>query len=57
MKKIKRNKNLKKFYNNVYKKGEEKHYTSFVTLGTPSTESIEVLKEIVWNQSNLFRFN
>jgi len=24
------NSNLKSFYNKVYKKGEEKHYTSFV---------------------------
>jgi len=43
-----KNKKLKNFYNSVYRKGEEKHYTSFLTTGTPSSEFKEVLKEINW---------
>ena len=49
----KKNKKLKKFYEQVYKKGEEKHYTSFVTTGTPSAESSEVLKIISWKNKHV----
>ena len=49
----KKNKNLKSFYDNVYKKGEEKHYTSFVASGTPSSESFEVMKKISWKNKDV----
>jgi len=42
------NSNLKSFYNKVYKKGEEKHFTSFVTKGTPTDEIKEIIKELNW---------
>jgi|TARA_B110000438_G_scaffold302301_1_gene359585 2-polyprenyl-3-methyl-5-hydroxy-6-metoxy-1,4-benzoquinol methylase len=45
---MKNNSNLKLFYNKVYKKGEEKHFTSFVAKGTPTDEVKEVLKELNW---------
>lgn len=48
-----KNKKLKKFYNKVYLKGEEKHYTSFLTNGTPSEEFNEVLKEVNWKGKNI----
>ena len=48
-----KNKDLKKFYQGVYKKGEEKHYTDFVTTGTISSEPKEVLKEINWKSKKV----
>ena len=47
------NSNLKSFYNKVYKKGEEKHYTSFVTKGTTTDEMKEVLKELSWKNKTV----
>ena len=41
------------FYNNVYKKGEEKHFTNLVTKGTVSEESKEILKELKWKSKNV----
>lgn len=45
---MKRNKDLKKFYNSVYTKGEKKHFTSFLAKGTTTSEMKEILKEILW---------
>ena len=45
---LKKNKELETFYQSVYKKGEKKHFTPFVTKGTISTEVQEVLKQINW---------
>jgi 2-polyprenyl-3-methyl-5-hydroxy-6-metoxy-1,4-benzoquinol methylase len=42
------NKNLKKFYDGVYVKGEEKHYTKYVIQGTPTNETKEILKQLNW---------
>jgi len=42
------NRKIKKFYNEVFKKGEEKHFTPFLTTGKPTSEAKEVLKEIKW---------
>lgn len=44
-----KNKDLKKFYDGVYKKGEQKHYTPFLLSGDkmPPAKS-EVLREILW---------
>ncbi len=44
---MKQNKNLKKFYNDVYVKGEKKHFTSYRE-STSTSEANEVLKEISW---------
>lgn len=46
---MRKNKTLKSFYRKVYKKGEQKHFTTFLVKGKPSSESLEVLKEINWN--------
>lgn len=43
----KQNKNLEKFYENVYKKGEEKHYT------TTSSEPYETLKKLSWKNKSV----
>ena len=39
---LKKNKNLKKFYDGVYKKGERKHFTTLVTTETLTEETNEV---------------
>ena len=43
-----KNENLIKFYDRVYKKGERKHFTSFLTQGSPTSEVSEILSEIRW---------
>lgn len=48
-----KNQKLKDFYNNVYKKGEEKHFTNLVTKGTVSEEADEILKEITWKSKKV----
>ena len=50
---MKKNKNLKSFYQKVYKKGEKKHYTTFVLNKKPSEESLEVLKQTTWKGKNV----
>ena len=50
---MRKNSNLKLFYNKVYKKGEEKHFTSFVAKGTPTDEIKEVLKELNWKNKSV----
>lgn len=45
---MRKNKELETFYQSVYLKGEKKHFTPFVTKGTTSTETQEVIKEITW---------
>ena len=47
-----KNSKLRIFYNKVYKKGEDKHFTLFVTKGTPTDEIKEVLKEILWKSNS-----
>ena len=42
------NKNFKKFYNKIYEKKEEKHFTPFVIKGAPTEEIKEVLKKTTW---------
>ena len=43
---MKKNKKLKNFYDSVYKKGEEKHFTNLSTTGTTTEETHEILKEL-----------
>ena len=43
-----KNKELEKFYQSVYLKGEKKHFTPFITKGKTSTEAQEVIKELNW---------
>jgi 2-polyprenyl-3-methyl-5-hydroxy-6-metoxy-1,4-benzoquinol methylase len=47
------NREIKKFYNKVFKKGEKKHFTSFLTTGKPALETEEVLKEIKWKDKKI----
>ena len=49
----KKNKNLKKFYDGVYKKGERKHFTTLVTTETLTEETNEVLKELNWRSKKV----
>lgn len=50
---MQKNTRLKNFYNKVYAKGEERHFTSFVTRGTPTSEVMEILKEISWRNKKV----
>ena len=43
---MEKNKKLKVFYNNVYKKGEEKHFTNLSTTGNTTEEINENIKRI-----------
>ena len=52
----KKNKNLKKFYDGVYKKGERKHFTTLVTTETLTEETNEVLKELNWKSKKVLDF-
>jgi 2-polyprenyl-3-methyl-5-hydroxy-6-metoxy-1,4-benzoquinol methylase len=52
-KKLKNNKNLKEFYNKVYIKGENKHFTSFLISGSSTSEAKEVLKEVNWSRKKI----
>ena len=49
-----KNYKLKTFYNKVYKKGENQHFTLFVTKGTTTNEIKEVLKELSWKNKSVF---
>jgi ubiquinone biosynthesis O-methyltransferase len=48
-----KNKDLKNFYQKVYVKGEEKHYTDFVTKSKISSEPFEILKEVNWKSKRV----
>ena len=48
-----KNSKLRTFYDEVYKKGESKHFTSFVTQGTPTDEVKEILKELSWKNKSV----
>ena len=50
---MKQNKNLEKFYDGVYKKGEEKHFTQTITTGGGSEEADEILKELNWKSKKI----
>lgn len=50
---MKKNKKLKNFYDNVYKKGEEKHFTNLVTTGNITEELNEILKELDWKSKKV----
>ncbi len=39
---------LPKLYDRVYKKSEEKHFTSFLARGKPSSEHLEIIKLFSW---------
>lgn len=47
------NKKLKIFYDEVYIKGEEKHYTKYVLQGTPTSETNEILKQLNWKSKSV----
>jgi ubiquinone biosynthesis O-methyltransferase len=48
-----KNKDLKNFYQKVYVKGEEKHYTDFVTKNKISSEPYEIFKESNWKNKKV----
>jgi len=48
-----KNKKLEIFYDRVYKKGEKKHFTSFIAQGTNTSEVDEILKEISWKNKKV----
>tara|TARA_Y100000590_G_scaffold387310_1_gene460717 strand:- start:239 stop:1039 length:801 start_codon:yes stop_codon:yes gene_type:complete len=48
-----KNKKLKEFYNRVYSKGEEKHFTPFLMTGSSTSEANEVLKEVNWSRKKI----
>ncbi len=50
---MRRNQDLKKFYNAVYTKGERKHFTPFLTKGTTTSDVKEILKEIPWKNKRV----
>jgi ubiquinone biosynthesis O-methyltransferase len=50
---VEKNKKLKIFYNNVYKKGEEKHFTNLSTTGNTTEEINEILKELNWKSKKI----
>ena len=49
----KKNIKLKKFYDKVYRKGEEKHFTNLITMGKTSEEYSSILKEIKWRNKKV----
>ena len=51
---MRKNKELENFYQKVYLKGEQKHYTHFVTKGTTSSEADEIIKEVNWKGKKVF---
>ena len=50
---MRKNKDLVDFYQKVYLKGEEKHYTDFVTKNKISSEPSEILKELSWKNKKV----
>ena len=50
---MEKNKKLKVFYNNIYKKGEEKHFTNLSTTGNITEETNEILKELNWKSKKI----
>ena len=48
-----KNKELETFYQDVYLKGEKKHFTPFVTKGTTSSEAKEIIQEISWKSKTV----
>ena len=44
---------LKNFYDGVYKKGEEKHFTNLSTTGTITEETNEILKLSNWKSKKI----
>lgn len=48
-----KNKELETFYQDVYLKGEKKHFTPFVTKGTTSSEAKEIMQEISWKSKTV----
>ena len=50
---MQKNKKLEIFYDGVYKKGEEKHFTNLSTMGTITEETNEILKELNWKSKKI----
>ena len=52
-KKLSDNSSLAKHYDQIFKKGEETHFTKFLTSGKSSSEFSEVLKQIQWKNKKI----
>jgi len=50
---MKKNKDLQKIYNRIFKKGENKTFTPFLTIGKRTTEIEEILKETSWKNKKV----
>ena len=50
---MQKNKKLEIFYDGVYKKGEEKHFTNLSTTGIITEETNEILKELNWKSKKI----
>ncbi len=50
---MKRNRDLKKFYNKVFAKGEKRHFTKFSETKTLPSDEREALKELQWNKKKV----
>ena len=50
---MQKNKKLEIFYDGVYKKGEEKHFTNLSTTGIITEETNEILTELNWNSKKI----
>ena len=50
---MEKNQDLRKFYRKVYSKGEKMHFTPFVVRGTPTSDSLEIIKEISWKNKSV----
>ena len=40
------NSSLSKHYDDIFTKGEQKHFTSFITSGKPSSEASQIIQQI-----------
>ena len=49
---MEKNQDLRKFYRKVYSKGEKMHFTPFVVRGPPTSDSLEIIKEISWKNKS-----
>ena len=51
--KITSNSSLSKRYDDIFTKGEQKHFTSFITTGKPSSEASQIIQQINWKKKKV----
>ncbi len=47
------NSSLSKHYDDIFTKGEQKHFTSFITTGKPSSEASQIIQQINWKKKKV----